>query len=119
MTQSWYFLIIFQEEIDTGGKLSKQRRSYEYKVGDKVMLSTKDLKLPETIPKMMLRLVGPFTIVEKVTDSTVKLELTSGFQRLKNTMFNDSKLRPYHIRDECFNNKVAPPAPMVHPDGEF
>jgi len=105
--------------IDTERRLSKQRRSYEYKVGDKVMLSTKDLKLPETVPKMMLRFVGPFTIVEKVSDSTVKLELTSRFQRLKNTVFNVSKLRPYHIRDECFNTKVAPPDPIVRSDGEF
>ena len=84
------------------------------------MLSTKDSKLPETVPEMMLRFVGPFTIVEKVSDSsTVKLELTSRFQRLKNTVYNVSKLRPYHIRDECFNNEVAPPAPIVHPDCEF
>ena len=58
--------------------------------------------------------------MEKVSDSTVKLELTSRFQRLKNTVFNVSKLRPYHLRDECFNTKVStPPEPIVRPDGEF
>ena len=57
--------------------------------------------------------------MEKVSDSTVKLELTFRFQRLKNTVFNVSKLRLYHLRDECFNNKVKQPDPFVHLDGEF
>jgi len=52
----------------------------EYKVGDLVMLSTKDLKyqiVRRRTEKLTERLVSPYKIKEIVSSNTVKLELPS------------------------------------------
>jgi len=99
--------------------MKQHRKQRDYKVGEMVMLSTRDLKLPETVAKMKLRFVGPFKIHEKVSDSSVRLEFTSRFQHLKKTVFNVSKLRPYYVRDVDLENSVAPPLPLIQQDGDF
>ena len=53
---------LIESEPDRRSYSEPDRRSYDYKVGDKVMSSTK-----------LLRFVGSFTIVEKVSDSTVQI----------------------------------------------
>jgi len=52
----------------------------EYKVGDLVMLSTKDLKyqmVKKRTEKLMKRFVGPYRIKKIVLPNTVELELPS------------------------------------------
>ena len=52
----------------------------EYKVGDLVMLSTKDLKyqmVKKRTEKLMKRFVGPYRIKKIVLPNTVELELSS------------------------------------------
>jgi len=52
----------------------------EYKVGDLVMLSTKDLKyqiVRRRTEKLTEKLVSPYKIKEIVSSNTVKLELPS------------------------------------------
>jgi len=52
----------------------------EYKVGDLVMLSTKDLKyqiVGRRTEKLTERFVGPYKIKEIISSNTVKLELPS------------------------------------------
>ena len=52
----------------------------EYKVGDLVMLSTKDLKyqmVGRRTEKLTERFVGPYKIKEIVSSNAVKLELPS------------------------------------------
>ena len=52
----------------------------EYKVGDLVMLSTKDLKYQMVVrrtEKLTERFVGPYKIKEIVSSNAVKLELPS------------------------------------------
>jgi len=52
----------------------------EYKVGDLVMLSTKDLKyqmVGRRMEKLMKRFVGPYKIKEIVSSNAVKSELPS------------------------------------------
>jgi len=58
----------------------KRSDAEEYKVGDLVMLSTKDLKyqmVGRRTEKLTERFVGPYRIKEIVSSNTVKLELPS------------------------------------------
>src|SRR4051794_33281580 len=52
------------------------RRDVEYAVGDKVLLSTSDLRLKMKItPKLTARYVGPFTIKKKLSSLNYELDL--------------------------------------------
>jgi len=58
----------------------KKRGVDEYKVGDLVMLSTKDLKyqmVGRRTEKLMERFVGPYRIKKIVSSNAVELELPS------------------------------------------
>uniref|UniRef100_A0A7S0HDK8 Chromo domain-containing protein n=1 Tax=Hanusia phi TaxID=3032 RepID=A0A7S0HDK8_9CRYP len=99
--------------------MKQSRKEVQYNVGDLVMLSTRDLKLPETLGKLKLRFVGPFKIAEKVSDNSVRLEFTPRFQHMKKTIFNIAKLRPYYIRDLDLDNSVSPPLPLIQRDGDY
>jgi len=79
-----------QEEAKVAlGKAQEEMKKYadrkrgeadEYKVGDLIMLSTKDLKYQMTgrrTEKLTERFVGPYKVKEIVSANTVKLELPS------------------------------------------
>ena len=77
-----------QKEVKaTLGKVQEERYAdrqrtevNEYKVGDLVMLSTKDLKyqmVKKRTEKLMKRFVGPYRIKKIVLPNTVELELSS------------------------------------------
>jgi len=71
------------------GKVQEEMKKYadrkrveinEYKVGDLVILSTKDLRyqmIGRRIEKLMERFVGPYKVKKIVLANTVKLELSS------------------------------------------
>ena len=71
------------------GKVQEKMKKYvdrkrveinEYKVGDLVMLSTKDLRyqmIGRRIEKLMERFVGPYKVKKIVLANTVELELSS------------------------------------------
>ena len=58
----------------------KREEVNEYKVGDLVMLSTKDLKyqmIGRRMEKLMERFVGPYKVKKIISANTVELELPS------------------------------------------
>ena len=58
----------------------KREEVNEYKVGDLVMLSTKDLKyqmISRRMEKLMERFVGPYKVKKIISANTVELELPS------------------------------------------
>jgi len=60
-----------KRQADKGRKESK-----EWKKGDKVMLSTKDLVFKERLVKKLVdQYVGPYTIEEVVFTNAIKLQL--------------------------------------------
>jgi len=71
------------------GKVQEKMKKYvdrkrveinEYKVGDLVMLSTKDLRyqmIGRRIEKLMERFVGPYKVKKIILANTVELELSS------------------------------------------
>ncbi|KAJ9520707.1 hypothetical protein QJQ45_007569 [Haematococcus lacustris] len=73
---------------------NKARRDVEYKVGQKVLLSTKNLKLrPGKARKLIPRYVGPFEILLLVGAVAVKLDLPASMSRL-HPVFHVSLIKP-------------------------
>jgi len=84
----------------------------EYKVGDLVMLSTKDLKyqiVRRRAEKLTERFVGPYKIKEIVSLNTVKLELSSTVKI--HPVVNVSRIRKYIGQVE--GQKKEQPAPVI------
>jgi len=84
----------------------------EYKVGDLVMLSTKDLKyqmVGKRTEKLTERFVGPYKIKEIVSLNAVKLELSS-IVRI-HPVVNISRTRRYIGQVE--GQKKEQPAPVI------
>ena len=83
----------------------KHRRHVEFSVGDKVLLSTKNIKLktPGTM-KLMPKWIGPFEVMECVGVTAVRLALPPK-TRIHN-VFHVSLVKPYHS-----DGSVQPPPP--------
>jgi len=72
--------VLGKVQADMKKYADKRSEAEEYKVGDLVMLSTKDLKyqlVGRRTEKLTERFVGPYKIKEIVLSNTVKLELPS------------------------------------------
>ncbi|KAJ9521462.1 hypothetical protein QJQ45_008876 [Haematococcus lacustris] len=81
---------------------NKAGRDVEYKVGQKVLLSTKNLKLqPGKARKLIPRYVGPFEILLLVGAVAVKLDLPASMSRL-HPVFHVSLIKPYTGTDVGF-----------------
>jgi len=90
----------------------KRRKVDEYKVGDLVMLSTKDLKyhmVGRRTEKLMERFVGPYKIKKIVSTNMVKLELPSTIKIYP--VVNVSKICKYVGQVE--GQKREQPAPVI------
>jgi len=95
-------------------KYANKKRSdaEEYKVGDLVMLSTKDLKyqmIGRRTEKLTERFVGPYKVKEIVSSNTVKLELPSTVKI--HLVVNVSRIRRYIGQVE--GQKKEQPAPVI------
>ena len=95
--------------------VNRSRRSVEYKVGDEVVLATKNIKnyCPHLPAKIKARWVGPFTITQRVSPVAYRVDLPPGW-RLHPVSHID-QLKKY-IRLEEFLREVHPPPPIVVED---
>jgi len=111
-----------QEEAKAAlGKVQEEMKKYvdkkraevnEYKVGDLVMLSTKDLKyqmMGRRTEKLMERFVGPYKIKKIISLNTVELELPSTVKI--HPVVNISRIRRYVEQVE--GQRKEQPAPVV------
>jgi len=111
-----------QEEAKAAlGKVQKEMKKYadrkrgdvdKYKVGDLVMLSTKDLKyqmVGRRTEKLMERFVGPYKIKKIVSTNMVELELPSTIKI--HLVVNMSRIRRYVGQVE--GQRKEQPAPVV------
>jgi hypothetical protein len=93
---------------------NKHLREVQYKVGDSVLLSTKNLQLKTGVPsrKLLPRFIGPFTVKDIVSDggqgtSAVELALPHTMRRL-HPWFHVSLLKPY-LADSKIPHLPPPP----------
>ena len=118
-----------QEEVKAAlKKVQKDMRKYanrkrsdidKYKVGDLVMLSTKDLKyqmVRRRIEKLTERFVGPYKIKEIISSNAVKLELPSTVRI--HLVVNVSRIRRY-IRQVEGQKKKQPALVIIEGEEEW
>ena len=86
----------------------QKRRDVELKVGEKVLLNTKNIKFtPSSSRKLMPRWIGPYEIVKVVNPVAYKLSLPGPMQRLHD-VFHISLLKPFVASDRT----QAEPPPL-------
>ena len=96
--------------------VNRSRRSVEYNtVGDEVVLTAKHIKnyCPHLPAKIKARLVGPFTIAQKVSPMAYRVDLPPCWHL--HPVFHMDKLKKY-IHSEEFLREVHPPPPVVLED---
>jgi len=72
----------------------KNRREFRLTVGDKVLLSTKNLPMRKGFSKKLLpRFIGPFTVTRVINDVSAQLDLPKGLRW--HNVFHASLLRHY------------------------
>jgi len=81
----------------------------EYKVGDKIWLSTKNLNIDWPSHKLTERQLGPYEIVKIISSNAVKLKLPISF-KIHNVV-NVSRICPYH--PPVAGQSMIPPEPVT------
>jgi hypothetical protein len=89
-----------------------RRTDQEYKVGNKVLLSTKYLYLKhsEKSRKLLPKWIGPFEVVQVVGPVAYKLKMNSGWR--VHPVFHVSLFEPYKE-----DGRVQPPPPPIEMEG--
>jgi len=90
----------------------KRGKVDDYKVGDSVMLSTKDLKyqiVGKRTKKLMERFIGPYRIKKIISSNAVELELPSTVKI--HLVVNVSRIRWYVGQVE--GQRKEQPAPVI------
>jgi len=81
----------------------------EYKIGDKVWLSTKNLNVDRPSCKLTEQQLGPYKIIKIMSSNAVKLKLPASFKI--HDVINISRIRPYH--PSTAGQSTIPPEPVV------
>jgi hypothetical protein len=95
------------------------RRDVEYAVGDRVLLSTRNLKLKAGVNsrKLLPRYIGPFAVCRRVGKVAVELDLPFNMKKL-HPVFHVSLIKPYVHTRERILQRCAPPPPVDWIDDE-
>ena len=100
---------------------NKHRRDVQFRVGDRVRLSTTNLKLPSTMTKkLMAKYIGPFTVEKVVSPVAYKLKLPKNLKI--HPVFHVSLLQPWHSDPEFpshVDSEVFQPPPVVPEDEQY
>ena len=91
---------------------NRKHKSKTYKVGDLVLLSSKNIRLQRASKKLADKFLGPFKVLKVVGLNAYTLQLPKKYGRLHNT-FHVSLLEPYSLR----KGSVVP-APIEIDGGE-
>ena len=98
---------------------NRKRSPCDFKIGDLVLLSTKNLKLDDASNrnKLNMKYCGPFEITEAINDVTFRLDLTKPIlDRGVHNAFHASVLTAYKD-DNKFGRSTKPPVPLKFADG--
>jgi hypothetical protein len=95
---------------------NQRRREVTFQLGDKVLLSTANLKSDKQAPKLSPKYIGPFTIKRVVSPVTCELELPWSMSAI-HPVFHISKLRAYRDGSASFPSRpvesTRPPAELI------
>jgi hypothetical protein len=86
-------------------QIDPHRRPPPFKVGQSVLLSTKNLGLSHTIRKFQRRWIGPFMILSKVNDNAYRLQLPTTWRH--HNVVNVAHLRPFY--ENTFDRELKRP----------
>jgi len=96
---------------------NKFRRDVRYEVGDRVYLSTENLKIPGPSRKLQGKRLGPYKVSKVLSPVLYELELPEQMQIIKK--FHVSLLHPFEESPAEFGDRVtAPPAPIGYARGD-
>lgn len=95
---------------------SKKKEARTYREGENVWLETTNLKLNRPSKKLAERRLGPFKIIQKIGNSSYKLQLPSSWKSIHST-FNESLLTPY-VEASFKSQKKPKPLPPDLIEGE-
>ena len=96
-----------------------RRLADDFKVGDRVMLSTENLN--HRAGKLMSKFIGPFTVLEVSANKLVELELPTTM-RLKYNKFNISKVKMFrssHLEFPGREQQDRPAPELVQGESEY
>ena len=105
-----------QAQLRQAHYANQHRREHIYKVGDQVMLTTRNMR--SKAGKLNPRYVGPYVVKKVISPLNVELELPSSM-RIR-PIFHVSKLKPYLAAEsEMFPGRIQAnrPAPIIEEDG--
>src|SRR5213080_710558 len=109
---------ILKAQLGQKAQADKHRRDHSFQVGDKVMLSTRNLHFSSSSRKLLPKWVGPYLITDQIHGDSFKLDLRGNFQI--HPVFHVSLLKPYSESDPTiFPNRIQePPSPVLIDDHE-
>ena len=110
---------ILKAQTGMKAQADKHRRDHQIKIGDKVMLKTKNLKLKSMHShKLAPKWIGPFTVIGSRHKDSFELDL-EGKYRI-HPVFHVNLLKPWIPNDQTqFPNRVQdPPSPVIVDDQE-
>ena len=90
---------------------------WEYKKGDQVWLEGTNIKTDRPMKKLDNKQQGPFPIIEKVGESSYKLELPATWKEV-HLVFNEVLLIPYTPPEYPLQKKQEPPPLIIMDDEE-
>lgn len=98
------------------------RQHVEYKVGDKVLLSTSDLRLRMKVtPKLSSRFIGPFAIKRVLSPLVYELDLPPSMQI--HPVFHVSKLKAFKESERFSESRTSPlnrpPPEIIDDEAEY
>jgi transposase InsO family protein len=93
---------------------NKSRRDIVFKIGDKVKLSTTNLRLPSTMTaKLAPKFIGPYIVDKVISPVVYKLKLPASMSRI-HPVFHVSLLQPWKVDKEFVDHVEPAPLPPVY-----